>query len=99
MKTAKLIPMATEYPYAPGAHQQAYLGTAGADLTQVVCGDTEATLCDTCKQNQEKAIYVFERHDTETGRTWKNHVIAASVSEARQTLLNWAGRKNVAFID
>lgn len=34
----------------------------------VVCGDRAGTRCDTCKRHKGKATYLFQRHDTETGR-------------------------------
>ena len=98
MTTAQLLPMETQFPYAPGAHQEAYLATAGSDPNEIVCGDTLETLCENCKQNQGKATYVFQRIDLETGRQWKSHVMARSVDKARQGLTSWAGRKNVQHI-
>ena len=89
--TAKLIPMETEYPYAPGAHRKAFDATAGNENRESECGDTLETLCEGCLRNTEKAIYVFERED-ENGRQWKSTVMAKSVGEARKTLSNWAGK-------
>ena len=98
MTTARLLPMETEFNYAPGMHQKAYLATAGSNPNEIVCGNTLETLCENCQANQGKATYVFERKDNETGRQWKSRIMARSVEQARATLSEWAGKKNVQHI-
>ena len=93
MIEAKLIPMETEFPHAPGAHRNAILNTAGQteEYALKACGDTEETLCDNCQKNREKCVFVFQMHDLETGRRWKRRVGAIDVAQARKTLTQWGG--------
>ena len=100
MIEAKFIPMETEYPYAPGAHQDAIRKTAGQteEYAQQACGNTFDSLCDNCRANHGKAKYTFELTDTQTGRTWKKRTLAYSIKQARETLTNWGGRKNLKHV-